>query len=96
MNRLTKTAAFLLSASAFTLTGCEGEDVLAFGAGLGIFGIILAIVLFIMVIWAVVDIFSKPYPLPKKLVWLLVIFFIPYIGAILYFVMGRKDTVSDL
>ena len=54
-------------ASTLLLAGCEGDDVFEFALGLGVFGVILAILLVILVIWAVVDIVQKPYSGTKKL-----------------------------
>jgi len=76
---------------ALTASGCSGEGIVVFGVGLGIFGIILAVILVVLVIWAIVDIIQKPYPMSKKLLWAIIIFLIPYIGAILYFLLERNQ-----
>lgn len=73
----------------FFTTGCDttGEAIL----GLGAVGIILAILYFAVIIWAVVDITKKSYTITKKLVWVAVIIIIPFIGAILYFLIGKTS-----
>jgi len=90
MKTLLKSAWIPLIASLlFFTTGCDtaGEAIL----GLGVFGIILAILYFIIIIWAVLDIVRKDYTMTKKLVWIAVIFFIPFIGAVLYLLIGRTS-----
>lgn len=79
----------LIATLLFFTTGCDttGEALL----GLGAVGIILVILYFAVIIWAIVDIAKKPYTMTKKLVWIIVICFIPFIGAILYFLIGRTS-----
>ncbi|PHN01334.1 transcriptional regulator [Flavilitoribacter nigricans DSM 23189 = NBRC 102662] len=52
--------------------------------------VIGAILLFILVVLALVDLYKGSYPMNKKLLWLVIILVIPYIGAILYFAVGRN------
>ena len=78
-------------ALAALLTAC-GEDVSAgeaVGAGIGIWAI-GSILAFILVVLAVVDLIKKPYPMEKKLIWGVVILVIPFLGAVLYFILGRN------
>ena len=78
-------------ALAVLLTAC-GEDVSAgeaVGAGIGIWAI-GSILAFILVVLAVVDLIKKPYPMEKKLIWGVVILVIPFLGAVLYFILGRN------
>lgn len=42
-----------------------------------------------MVIWAIVDLFSRSMDGPMRLLWLLVILFFPFIGSLIYLVAGR-------
>ncbi|MBB4080035.1 hypothetical protein GGR28_002662 [Lewinella aquimaris] len=77
------------------LTAC-GEDVstgeaVAGGIGIWAIGSILALIIIVL---AVLDLIKKPYPLEKKLIWGAIIFFVPFLGALLYFVIGRnKESV---
>ncbi len=73
------------------LTAC-GEDVSAGEAVAGGIGIwaIGSILLLLIVVLAVLDLIKKPYPMEKKLIWGAIIIFIPYLGAILYFIIGRN------
>ena len=80
---------------AVLLTAC-GEDVSGgevIAGGLGLYALV-SILAFVIVIVAVLDLVKKPYPLQKKLIWGAIIFFVPFLGAILYFLIGRnKETV---
>ncbi len=48
---------------------------------------ILSLPLFII---ALVDILRNDFPGQEKIVWLLVVIFLPLLGPILYFIIGRK------
>lgn len=65
--------------------------------GLNIFLLFMVIGLFILWIWALVDIIvSKFQDTIMQVVWLLVVFFLPVIGVILYLLVGRSTKrVSD-
>ncbi|THH39924.1 PLD nuclease N-terminal domain-containing protein [Neolewinella litorea] len=80
-----------LPALALLLTAC-GEEVSAGEAVAGGIGIwaIGSILLLILVVLAVIDLIKKPYPMEKKLIWGAIILFLPYLGAILYFLIGRN------
>lgn len=81
----------LTAVLAVLLTAC-GEDVSAgeaVGAGIGIWAI-GSILAFILVVLAVLDLIKKPYPMEKKLIWGVVILVIPFLGAVLYFILGRN------
>jgi hypothetical protein len=45
-----------------------------------------------LIVLALHDILRKPAGTPHKLLWILVIVFIPLAGAVLYFALGRKST----
>lgn len=60
-------------------------------AGLGIFGILLILVALLLPVIALIDLYRKrSQGTGKTLIWVLVILFIPYLGSILYFLMGRN------
>jgi hypothetical protein len=53
-----------------------------------IFGIVDAA----LVIWALVDILKSEFAdSSNKIIWLLVVIFIPVLGFVLYFFVGRKQ-----
>lgn len=51
-----------------------------------IFGI-LHLVLFI---WALIQILGSSMSLLSKILWIAIVFFLPIIGLVLYFLIGRK------
>ena len=60
--------------------------------GLGAIGLILALVLGLFWLWMLIDSLTNASLEPTmKIVWALVIFFLPFIGAVLYFFVGRKS-----
>jgi hypothetical protein len=69
--------------------GCSEEAVVGFFAGSIALMALAGILLFVLLVWAIVDLIRKDYPTEKKVIWLLVILIIPYLGAILYFILGR-------
>ena len=50
---------------------------------------ILGIIHLILFVIAAVEIISGGKPIIEKLLWLLIIFFLPLIGLILYYLIGR-------
>jgi len=60
--------------------------------------IIILIALFLGIIptiIALIDILKSKFKGNDKIVWILVVVFIHLIGAILYFVIGRKQKLND-
>ena len=65
--------------------------VLAFGVGMVIFFWILGILGLILFIWALVDCIRRQFTNPNdKVLWLVLIILIGWIGPILYLIIGRK------
>lgn len=60
-------------------------------AGFGIVFIVLALVASIFWIWMLIDALTSSLPTTEKLIWVLVIFFLHLLGAIIYFFVGRKN-----
>jgi hypothetical protein len=58
--------------------------------GLGLIFVLFAIASFVLWIWALISALSSNMPSTEKLVWVLVIIFLPVLGPILYLVIGRK------
>lgn len=53
------------------------------------FGYLLSILWFVLWIAAIVDCVKSNNP--NKVVWIIVIILLPFIGSILYFLIGRKS-----
>lgn len=67
---------------------------LFFGLIHGIFHLIFGLIWTIIVIAVLIDIFVSPnLTCLQKVVWALVVLFIPCIGVILYFLLGRRRGV---
>ena len=45
-------------------------------------------------IWALIDILKSDFSGSNKIIWLLVVIFLPLIGIILYFAIGRKQRIN--
>ncbi|QQE13963.1 PLDc_N domain-containing protein [Planctomycetota bacterium] len=77
----------------------QAEAIPIFG-GLIFFGIIsfcglLSLVSFAFWIWALVDCCSKDFKDNDKIVWILVIVFTYWIGALIYFLIGRQKAIEQ-
>ncbi|HOP86863.1 MAG TPA: PLDc N-terminal domain-containing protein [Syntrophorhabdaceae bacterium] len=60
--------------------------------------ILLAAMGFLAVLWlwALIDILRSNFSGMNKIIWLLLIIFIPLLGMILYFAIGKKQKISPL
>lgn len=55
--------------------------------------ILLSLAALGLIIWAIIDLIGNPaMDTTMKIIWALVIFFIPLLGSILYLVIGRNMT----
>lgn len=71
----------------------------AAGAGVGIFLIVWAVLglaVFAFWLWMLIDVLTSSKPSGEKILWALVIFFLPLIGSLIYFFVGRGSTRSAL
>ncbi|MEM4141291.1 MAG: PLD nuclease N-terminal domain-containing protein [Nitrososphaeria archaeon] len=55
---------------------------------------LIPIVVLIFWIWTLVDIIRSEFPGSNKVIWILVVIFVPLIGMILYFLIGRKQKLN--
>ena len=56
----------------------------------------IAICLFALWIYALVDVISANFPESNsKIIWLLLIVLLPFVGTVLYFMIGRKQKMVD-
>ncbi len=53
-------------------------------------GSILGVIVFILDIWAIVDILKSTKTAGKKILWAILVILLPLIGLIAYFVVGRR------
>ena len=82
------TPALLTAAAATSLTACDSPESFLGGSlvTVGIVGL-LALAL---IIYAIVDLIKSPMDLTMKLVWGVVIWVVPFLGALAYLFIGRK------
>jgi hypothetical protein len=69
-------------------------------AGLGGPEAVIAIALgsmpFILILIALIDILTSNFrDSNTKLIWVIVVIFVPCLGSILYFIMGRSQKIKD-
>jgi hypothetical protein len=57
--------------------------------------ITVAIIIFVIPLIALIDILRSDFEGNNKLIWVLVVLFLWIIGAVIYFIMGRNQKVSD-
>lgn len=70
-------------------------DIWNFFAGLGSTILILVVVASLFWVWAIIDCATNPkLQAAEKIVWLLVIFFLHILGAIVYAVAGRSRRLA--
>lgn len=57
--------------------------------------LIFSIGFFVLFIWALVDILKSEFTGYNKIIWILLVLFIPVLGTILYLIIGRKQKVQN-
>lgn len=57
--------------------------------------VIVIPLLFIIPIVALIDILKNKFSGNDKLIWVLVVLFLPFIGSVLYFIIGRKQKINN-
>lgn len=61
---------------------------------IGVFSIIALVILVLLIpLVALVDILSSHYEGNDKLIWVLVVLFFPFLGALIYFIIGRQRKI---
>lgn len=73
------------------------ENILLFVGGIGGFELII-IFLFVALptilwLWALIDCVKREFKSNDKLIWVLIIIFLPLIGSILYLAIGRNQSI---
>ena len=60
-------------------------------AGFGVAGLLIAGLLTLFWLWMLIDALTNAsLETPQKIVWAAVIFFFPFLGAVIYFFVARK------
>ena len=57
---------------------------------------VLALAVFAFWLWMLIDVLTSSMPSGEKIVWALVIFFLPLIGSLIYFFVGRGSARRSL
>jgi hypothetical protein len=54
--------------------------------------VIICLIAFLAVVWlaAVIDILRKPSRKGRRALWLLIVLCLPFVGAVVYFMIGRN------
>lgn len=64
----------------------------AFLVGLGVLEIVVILIPMILWFWALIDVLRSDFrDSTTKIVWLIAIIFVPFLGALLYLVIGRRQ-----
>ncbi len=61
---------------------------------IGIFILVIPLAIFVLWIWALIDLLKSEFTGYNKLIWLLVLIFLPLLGLILYYFIGRKQKIK--
>jgi hypothetical protein len=65
-----------------------------FLAGIGFYEILVIFIPTILWIWALIDVLRSNFKdSTSKIVWLIAVIFVPFLGAILYLLFGRRQRV---
>lgn len=69
------------------------DNILLFIGGIGGFELIIVALPIILWLWALKDCIKREFKSNDKLIWVLIIIFLPLLGSLLYLIIGRKQTV---
>lgn len=62
----------------------------------GVIGLLIGVAVFALWIWALVDIIQSTFKdVAIKIVWFLLVFFIPLLGFILYIILGKSTKIPQ-
>jgi hypothetical protein len=80
---------------AWAIASAQGQGAQGGGSIVMSFLPLILIVLFgIFWLWALIDILKSDFKGSNKIVWLLLVIFIPLLGFILYFLIGKKQKIQ--
>jgi hypothetical protein len=81
--------------TALLLAQATSDNAAGFFFGLGAVGLIIAILLGIFWLWMLIDsLTNTALDMPMRIVWAAIIFFLPFLGALAYFFIGRKPSAA--
>ena len=69
-------------------TGCESPEQFL-GVSLAT-ALLVGLAALVLIVVAVIDLLRSPMPLTEKVIWGLVIWFVPFVGAIVYLIVGKR------
>jgi len=55
---------------------------------------IVFVAVFVLWLWAMIDILKNEFTGSNKLIWLLVVMLLPFIGMVLYWFIGREQKIN--
>lgn len=73
-----------------TLSQILLQDDFSWLLDLGIVAVIIGLLLLAIWVWAIIDILKRPMSGLMKVVWVALVVFLPFIGVILYLLIGRS------
>lgn len=72
------------------------ESMMMYGMTWLLFALVMGIAVFALWIWALVDILRSDFSdVVVKIVWFLLVFFVPLLGFILYVILGKSTKISQ-
>lgn len=75
----------------------ESSEAVSWFAGLGIFALIIGVITTLFWIWMLIDcVMSTRLNGTEKIVWALVILFLHFLGALIYFLVKRGAAAKPL
>lgn len=88
---LAQTTDFTTTADDAAAAAAAGTAAVGLGVGLLVFWLIFGIGGFILFLWALIDVIRRQFSNPNdKVLWLVLIILIGWLGPILYLAIGRK------
>ena len=85
-----KNASTLLLAALATLTFAACDSGAAFFGGSILTMGIVGLIALLLIIYAIIELIKSPLSTGEKVIWGIVIWVIPFIGAILFLLIGRR------
>ncbi|MCK4880916.1 MAG: PLDc N-terminal domain-containing protein [Bacteroidales bacterium] len=64
-----------------------------FGGGI-IITLLVILFIFLLPLLALISVLMNDFPGNEKVIWVLIIIFLPFLGSLLYFLIGRGNRIS--